>query len=146
MTTTGSGNKLTHAQALALLTAAGITLHSSGNCSDKSNPHCTSLDGIRQCTVDGIIHFKQVSNCSIVITGGTEVGHAGGTHSHAAGYKVDIRLTQCVTHFIQTNFAFIGLRPSDQARQYNDGAGNIYAEEMHTGGANDHWDVTYLAC
>lgn len=71
----------TNQQAVAILTSAGIGIYSSGGCSDKSNPKCTSLDGIHSECIDGangIITFKQVSGCSITITGGTEVGHASG--------------------------------------------------------------------
>jgi hypothetical protein len=142
---TGSGTRLTHEQALNLLSAADIRTHSSGNCSDKNNKRCTSLDGIRQSTIDGIIAFKKASNCDIVITAGTEVGHAPGPYSHSNGYKLDIRMTQNVTHFIQTHFTFIGLRSLDQASQYDDSKGNRYAQELHPGGRNDHWDITYLA-
>lgn len=140
-----SETSLTHTQALSLLTAAGIKTHSSGNCSDQNNRRCTSLEGIRQCTIDGIIAFKKSSNCDIVVTAGTEIGHAPGLYSHANGYKLDIRITQNVTDFIQTHFTFIGQRSFDQAAQYDDGKGNIYAQELHPGGRNDHWDITYLA-
>ncbi len=141
---TGSGTKLTHAQALNLLNAAGIRTHSSGNCADKNDKCCTSLDGIQRSTIDGIIAFKNASNCDIVITAGTEVGHAPGLYSHSNGYKLDMRMMQNVTDFIKTHFTYIGLRPLDQAAQYEDGKGNIYAQELHLGGINDHWDITYL--
>ena len=89
--------RFTHAQALNLLNAVDIRVHSSGNCSDKNNKRCTSLDGVRQSTIYSVIAFKQASNCEIVITAGTEVGHASGTYSHANGYKLDIRMAQSVT-------------------------------------------------
>ena len=140
-----SGTRLTHAQALNLLSAVGIRTYSSGNCSDKNNKRCTSFDGIQRSTIDGIIAFKKASNCDIVITAGTEVGHAPGLFSHSNGYKLDIRMTQNVTDFIKTHFIYTGLRQLDQAAQYEDDKGNIYAQELHPGGRNDHWDITYFS-
>jgi len=139
-----TGNTLTHKQALDLLNAQGISVHSSGNCSDKDNKRCTSLDGIQQSTIDGIIFFKNDSRCEIVVTAGTEIGHAQGVYSHETGYKLDIRMTQSVTDFIKTHFIYLGPRSFDQAIQYDDGKGNIYAQELHAGGINDHWDITYF--
>lgn len=141
---TNAQTLLTHTQAVHILTIAGIKVHSSGNCSDKNNGRCTSLDGVQQCTIDGIIAFQQASNCEIVITAGTEVGHAPGPYSHDRGYKLDIRMAQNVTDFIQTHFTYVGPRSFDQAAQYKDDQGNIYAQEVHPGGRNDHWDITYF--
>ena len=69
-----TGTKLTQAQAAAKLSAAGITTSSSGGCTTQSNPSCTSLSGIYSGTVDSVIVLKNACACSIVITGGTEVG------------------------------------------------------------------------
>jgi hypothetical protein len=44
------------------------------------NPKCTSYEGILSGTVDSVITLKKASGCDLVITGGTEVGHAGGTY------------------------------------------------------------------
>lgn len=73
--------RYTDAEARKKLEAAGISIYSSGGCSDQNNPHCTSLQGIHSECIDGpygIIAFKRNSGCSITITGGTEVGHASG--------------------------------------------------------------------
>ena len=41
----------------------------------RSNPTCTSYDGILSGTVDGVITLKNASGVSsLIITGGTEVG------------------------------------------------------------------------
>jgi hypothetical protein len=39
--------KETHASASAKARNAGISISSSGNCSDRNNPRCTSLEQIR---------------------------------------------------------------------------------------------------
>lgn len=131
----GSGNDgggfLTHAQALSQLTAAGIPVSSSGNCSDRNNSSCTSLDQIRQSTISGVINFKAATGCAITVTGGTETGHASGTYSHWNGYKVDVAITSCVTNYITSHYTYIG------GSKYTDPAGNVYYNEVN------HWDITY---
>lgn len=133
----GGSGKLSQSQAASMLRNAGIAVSSSGNCSTRSNPHCTSLDQIRATTINGIIAFKRSSGCAITITGGTETGHAAGTFSHANGYKVDIAHTTCVTNYIHSHFTNKGLR-GDGAPLYDDAHGNPYADE------GSHWDITYL--
>lgn len=129
--------KLSQAQAASRIAAAGIKVSSSGNCSTRSNPSCTSLDQINDSTVSGIITLHSASGCAITITGGTEVGHASGTYSHYNGYKVDVSPTSCVTDYIHKNFAYQGKR-SDGAPLYKSAAGNLYANE------GSHWDITYF--
>src|SRR5690349_10368155 len=76
---------LTHSEATAQLRAAGITWSSSGNCSDRNNPTCTSFTNVRQTTISGIKTLKTASGCAINITAGTETGHSSGTYSHWNG-------------------------------------------------------------
>jgi len=72
---------ISHASATSQLREAGISWTSSGGCSDRCNPTCTSFEGIRQATITGIITFKRASGCAITITGGTETGHEWRTPS-----------------------------------------------------------------
>lgn len=130
-------SKLTHEEAAKRLEAAGITWSSSGQCSDRNNRHCTSFEQINARTIDGIITLKNACGCAINITGGTEVGHSGGTYSHWNGYKLDITPNDCVSHYITKTFEYIGLR-GDGAKMYKSHAGNIYARE------SSHWDITYF--
>lgn len=129
--------KLTHDEAAKLLTDAGITWKSSGNCSDRTNRRCTSFDQINSRTIDGIIAFKKESGCSVVITGGTEVGHAGGAYSHSQGFKLDITPSESVSKYIESNYKYDGVR-RDGAKMYKSSTGNVYAREK------DHWDITYM--
>jgi hypothetical protein len=130
---------VTQASAEAQLRAAGITWSSSGGCTDRNNPTCTSFEGIRQATIDGAITLKRASGCALNITGGTEVGHASGTYSHYNGYKLDFSRTTCLTGWIHGTYTYIGLR-GDGAPMYRAASGNIYADE------GSHWDVTYYTC
>jgi hypothetical protein len=132
--------RLTQSQAAAKLRAAGVSWSSSGGCTDRGRPNCTSFEQINTATVDGVITLKRASGCAITITGGTETGHASGTYSHWNGYKVDINPTTCVTDYIKRTFTSIGPRPGDGAPQYRSAAGNIYARE------SNHWDVLFHNC
>jgi hypothetical protein len=131
-------SKLTHDEAAKKLEAAGITWSSSGNCSIRSSPKCTSFDQINSATIEGIIALKNESNCAINITGGTEVGHAGGTRSHGTGYKLDITPSEDISKYITTNFKYIGEREGDKAKMYKAHKGTIYARE------SNHWDITFI--
>lgn len=135
--------KLSQAQAYSIVHGAGIAVYSSGNCTNRSNPACTSLDQINSNTIltsdnqSGIVAFKRFSGCAVTITGGTEVGHASGTYSHYNGYKVDISHTSCVDGYIKSAFTYIGLR-GDGAPLYKSSRGNLYANE------GSHWDITFF--
>jgi hypothetical protein len=130
---------ITQTSAESQLRAAGVGWTSSGGCTTRGNPHCTSFDGVRQATVTGAITLKRASGCALTITGGTEVGHASGTYSHYNGYKLDFSRTTCLTSWVHGTYAYIGLR-GDGAPMYEAASGNIYADE------GSHWDVTYYGC
>lgn len=126
--------KLSHSQATSKFSAAGITWSSSGGCSDRNKPNCTSFEQINSATVDGVITLRGATGCAIRLTGGTETGHASGTYSHWNGYKVDFALSSCLNNYIQGTFTSIG------GSKWKSASGNIYYKE------GNHWDVTYYNC
>jgi hypothetical protein len=128
-----SPGSYTHAQAKSKLASAGIPISSSGNCSDRTNRTCTSLDGMRQDTISQAITVKSACNCSVVVTGGTEVGHEGGTQSHSTGYKIDLGAGGSLDTYLKT-LTRAGSRGNDPT--YVDKCGNEYVRE------SDHWDIT----
>ncbi len=134
-----AASAVSQASAEAQLRAAGITWTSSGGCTTRSNPTCTSFDGIRQATIDGAITLHSASGCALQITGGTEGGHASGTYSHYNGYKLDFSRTSCLTSWVHNTYTYIGLR-SDGYPMYEAASGNVYADE------GSPWDVTYYSC
>jgi hypothetical protein len=134
-----AASAVSQASAESQFRAAGVGWTSSGGCTTRSNPTCTSFEGIRQATIDGGITLKRASGCALTITGGTEVGHASGTYSHYNGYKLDFSRTTCLTGWIHGTYTYIGLR-SDGAPMYRAASGNIYADE------GSHWDVTFYTC
>lgn len=126
--------KLTHADATARLRSSGITWSSSGGCSDRNNPTCTSFSQVNLATIQGAQTLRSASGCALNVTGGTETGHASGTYSHWNGYKLDYSLGTCVSNYIRNSFTSIG------GNQWRSGSGNIYYLE------GNHWDVTYYNC
>lgn len=95
---------------------------------------CTSLHGIRASTIRSAIDLKNDCGCSVVVTGGTELGHAGGSESHASGAKLDFQRNPALDNFIETNYQYVGVR-SDGARLYRAPSGAVFAKE------HDHWDA-----
>ncbi|WP_405771592.1 hypothetical protein [Streptomyces sp. NBC_01538] len=135
--------KISHSQATTRFRAAGITWVSSGNCSNRNQPNCTSFEQLNLDSALGAVTLKNATDCALTITGGTEIGHAGGmtagTKSHWNGFKLDFSPTSCVSNYITRNFTRIADR-GDGAAQYKAGSGNIYARE------SSHWDVTFHNC
>ncbi|WP_064741773.1 hypothetical protein [Hamadaea tsunoensis] len=122
------------------LAAAGITWWSSGNCSDRGNPNCTSFQYLRTSTLDGVITLKQASGCPIMITGGTETGHGNGPgYTHWNGWKVDIARWACVSAYIRRYFADLGYI-AGWGEQFRAPSGNLYTDE------GSHWDILYYTC
>lgn len=110
----------------------GFVISSSGNCSDRTRTNCTSLDGVRDLTVTRIGEFQDAVGETLVITGGTEAGHAAGQYSHANGYKIDVRPSDQVNSYIQSNYTSIG------NSRWRDPRGNVYYRH----GPPDHWDIS----
>lgn len=126
-----AGTKMRDNTARAALTTAGITISSSGQCGNRNNSKCTSLEQINSGTVAGIISLKRASKCAVTITGGTEVGHASGVYSHWNGYKLDVRPNACLSQYVKNNFTSIG------GNKWRAASGNIYWLE------GSHWDIVY---
>ncbi|SES18822.1 hypothetical protein [Actinokineospora terrae] len=126
--------KLSHSDAASRLRSSNITWSSSGGCSDRTRPNCTSFEQVNLATIQGAQTLKGATGCALNVTGGTEVGHASGTYSHYNGYKLDFALSSCLTNYIKGTFTSIG------GNQWRSGSGNIYYLE------SDHWDVTYYNC
>jgi hypothetical protein len=129
-------DRLRQPSALSSLRLNGISLRSSGRCSNRYRAHCTSLEGVRRASIAGLIAFKRLSRCRLIVSGGTERGHAHGRFSHWNGYKIDVLPSRCVDRFITKRFRHIGVR-GDGAALYRSRSGGIYANE------GSHWDLLY---
>ncbi|MEU4698986.1 hypothetical protein [Nonomuraea dietziae] len=128
--------RVSHAFAIDRLAQEGLSWKSSGHCADRHNRVCTSLQAMRSETLAGVIDLKRESGCKVVVTGGTEAGHAPGAFSHAAGYKIDIRHSECVDRHITRTYPKAGVR-SDGAALYGSADGALFASE------SDHWDILF---
>ncbi|GAA3670047.1 hypothetical protein GCM10022224_037810 [Nonomuraea antimicrobica] len=128
--------QMSHASAEGWLKSAGLRTKSTGNCVSKHQHHCTSLDSVRTGTIAKVIELKQESGCPIMVTGGTERGHAPGQFSHGNGYKLDISHNACIDRHITKNHDKAGVR-SDGARLYKSASGTTFADE------SDHWDILF---
>lgn len=131
-----TGDGLSQAEAEGALAGAGVAVSSSGGCSDPANSTCTSLEGMQAATVDEVLELTDaVGSDNVVVTGGTETGHSrSGPYRHDNGYKVDLRTTDELNTYIETNYEPVAGR----ANTYRDPEGNIYYRH----GPVDHWDVT----
>lgn len=130
----GAKAKISHSQATSKFKSAGVSWSSSGNCSDRNKPNCTSFEQIHDFTVQGVLTLKSASGCAINVTGGTETGHADGTYSHWNGYKIDTSLSSCIQSYVDANFTSIG------GNKWESASGNIYYRE------GNHWDITFYNC
>lgn len=136
--TTAAGRML-HQVAFRRLTSAGVKWRSTGHCVDRKRPTCTSLDGIRYGTLTQTLDLRRRSHCPIVITGGTEIGHARGRYSHGNGFKVDIAHNRCVNSYITQKFHYWKVR-GDGASLYRPSStdnADVYADE------DNHWDILF---
>ena len=129
-------DRLRQPSALGSLRLNGIRLRSTGHCSNRYRPNCTSLEGIRRASIAELITFKRRSHCRIIVSGGTERGHAHGRFSHWNGYKIDVLPNRCINRFITKRYRHIGGR-GDGAALYRSRSGAIYANE------GSHWDLLY---
>ncbi|XRQ07158.1 hypothetical protein ACN3XK_63330 [Actinomadura welshii] len=118
-----------------VLRGNGIRWRSSGGCSDRNVRTCTSFEKIRWGTIKGLVRFAKSSGCEVVVTGGTERGHAGGPRSHWNGYKADISPSRCVDRAVE-RYPSAGVR-GDGAKLYRSPDGALFAREK------DHWDITF---
>lgn len=119
-----------------MLREAGLRWISSGHCTRRTNPHCTSFDGIRPATLNGVLGLGEASRCGLVISGGTEAGHAPGPNSHGAGYKLDVLPSRCINRYIHGHYQRVRTR-GDGAKLYRAADSTMFAREP------THWDITF---
>jgi hypothetical protein len=105
---------------------------------DSRAPNRTGLVGIREVTVRGALALQKAVGVPMIITGGTEDGHAAGPYSHSAGYKLDIR-----THDAggQALIAFLGNIGSNQVVHKN--IEGVDMKFLRHSSPHDHIDIRF---
>jgi len=119
-------------------------------CTDLNNLETNTVHALQDIFEQIVAHCARqaISDCAIIITGGSELGHRGervnsdgsitcvDTESHCGGKKIDLRLTKGLESLITSTFIQLPNRNFDQAPQWRDPkSGNIYAREP------THWDI-----
>ncbi|KAG0277746.1 hypothetical protein BGZ96_002727 [Linnemannia gamsii] len=134
-----SGRPMSNGAAVSKLITNGITISSSGNCTDRNNPNCTSLEGVLSGTIDTIIALKGYSGCgSLVITGGTETGHDNcPDKTHWNGYKLDVRHAPCLDNYICRTSTSTCVRSDGFPCWTIGGVDGLYCDE------GSHWDIVF---
>lgn len=136
--TRDTGPLLTHDSAAQIVTQAGMKITSTGNCSDRLNRNCTSLEGIPKDAANELVklnqeYLKTCAGCEgITIAGGTEVGH----QTHGVGKSiVDISSKNArVNAFIKSQISESNPKINTWYQDKN-GSNNYYFYE------GDHWHV-----
>jgi len=90
VTTAPSTGGLSHTEAIAQL--GGINVVSSGNCTDRTNRSCTSLEGFQPAALEKVKSVvSDCSGCNLQITAGTEVGHTNPCHVNGTCVDINCR-------------------------------------------------------
>jgi hypothetical protein len=135
-----AGPGVTHAAAVAQLTAAGVKI--------KTEDGNAELGGIKQHVLTEVIKLSNdlKANCptcnDITVTEGTGGKHAAGTYSHANGFKLDLRTRDNAgfVDYIKNNpdkFKPAGAWSNGTPLYYDSSSCGVYAIE------GDHVDVSY---
>lgn len=111
------------------LALAGITVSSSGNCSDPFNRNCTNVGLLPESTINKIIDLKKKCGCEIVITGGAETGHA----THGPDKPVfDLRTNKTLAEYLKNNNSdILKICTTKDYSQYAKNCDGYYEEAEH---------------
>lgn len=126
--------------------AAGVAINHDNTCPVGSDGKgCTNVAGMKEATIQEVIALQNacgISGC-VMITGGTEPGHASGPNSHANGYKVDLNTTGAFNNYMKTNLKQYGQRTGTEPGPiYLDGCGT---NQYVLASSPNHWDITIFA-
>lgn len=131
------------------LQAAGISINNSNMCASGQTTGCTSLNGLGEKAIDGLIRLKtspqSTCACSITVTGGTEAGHV----SHGVGKPiVDLRRDNALNSYIEKNALYApektALGLSYIVTLPNGGTATFLDEVIGGDGSTDrHWHVVF---
>jgi ribosomal protein L33 len=141
------------------LDLCGVGVNYPNACHPGQTTGCTTIAGLRVSTINFACKIRQECDellereCAVIITGGSEGGHAGGGKpgSHGAGDKIDLRPTTDIREFVDENVekkSFLKRpSPSFGSEQYDD---NREEQDASQGPVwtleGTHWDVCVNNC
>lgn len=118
-------------------------------CTNGQTTQCVNLNGLTSNTTSGLLDLKDScgASCSVVITGGTEGGHAAGS-DHYKGTTVDIRSTDArLNEYIATHSGDPVQINIGQKYTVDIGGGKTayftYESATEAGSTGTHWHVTF---
>jgi hypothetical protein len=121
--------KLGPAQIETQLRGAGILWRATRCCADRNRTVGTSFKQVNSSSVNRISKFKQSRGCPVTFTRGAAIRRGPDTHSHYAGYHLDIVSIACVPNWIVCTYPRITRQARDHAPLYRSRKGNIHANE-----------------
>ncbi|KAK9760056.1 hypothetical protein K7432_016311 [Basidiobolus ranarum] len=126
--------KLQHQEAEQFLNSHNILT----SCTNNPDVACPSFTGIRNETIEGLVNFIAISNCTgVQVTGGTEVSDAESYYSHKLGFRIDFASSSCIDNYIKLNFHYVGNRKyGSPDKLYVACSGNTLARKQ------DHWEMS----
>lgn len=137
----------------ALLRACNVGVNNINACPTGQTTGCTTTDGIQTrtigyaCNTGKAVCAGQTDSCEIVLSGGSEGGHSGGTNpgSHGSGDKIDFRRTSNLDTWVrdqETSGRFTKVdSPTFGTEQWVDTqTGAVWTNE------GDHFDVCVSNC
>lgn len=115
----------------------GITVNAPA-CKDGGTSGCTNIVGMTPTTFKGVTDLKKACNCSILITGGTEGGHASHGPSRA---PLDLSFDSNLEKYILANQKGpVIMVQGGKYPQYTSSIGNRNATFVKE---SDHWHVVF---
>mgnify|MGYP001565893360 CR=1 FL=1 len=116
------------------------------DCDSDGDTNCTSLNGLPQRAIDGLIKlssdckkYHKIGPCAITITGGTESGHK----THGPGKPiVDLSKTPALNEYIISDSNVLQKIETKAGIQYYLRGGGSYLDE-NIEGHPPHWHVTF---
>jgi hypothetical protein len=107
-----------------------------GPCTEGQTTGCVNLNGLPKSAQDGLVSIQEDCDCSIIITGGTEAGHA----SHGVGKAiVDLRTTGDLNAYVSKNKVGSAVQLS-YGVQYKVKVGDSTVTFVRE---DDHWHVIF---
>lgn len=136
-----------------------IAVNKNKECIDKNDAALFDrqicLDGLKQTTIQGVmLLFDNCGGCNLLITGGTEAGHATGYYGHSNGYKIDLNPTNDLNNVIINRIKKLSPSVDKMSKvvkfkNYFTGCKDFYGKDIYGDiykYEGNHWDICFQCC